>query len=236
MTRTLAVLPTYNEAGNILRLTRDLRSCVPAMDVFIVDDNSPDGTGALADEAARALERVAVLHRPAKLGLGSAHLTGMRRALEGGYDVVLTMDCDYTHPPQEVPRLLAALEERRADIAVGSRYIDSDAIDDWPLSRRIISRCAHLCTKHVLSLPGDATTAFRAYRVSALRRVPFEDVRGDGYSFIFELLHLCVRAGFKLVEVPVRAPVRQAGVSKISRIEIVRAVKTVVRLWAQRMS
>ncbi len=227
---TLVVLPTYNEAGNLERLVRELRATSATYDLLIVDDRSPDGTGRIADELAASLPGVEVVHRPGKLGLGSAHVLGMRRADEGDYRAVLTMDCDFTHLPADVPRLLAALQAG-ADVAVGSRYIDPLSMQDWPLHRRLVTLAAHACTRGLLGLPGDATSGFRAYRVDALRRVPYADVRGDGYSFIFELLHVCRRAGLRVEQVPVRTPIRQSGQSKISRVEIARAVATLLRLW-----
>lgn len=231
---TLVVLPTYNEAASLARLVEELRACDPALDLLIVDDASPDGTGGIADELCTRLPRIEVVHRPGKLGLGSAHILGMQRADFGGYDAVVTMDCDYTHLPRDVGRLLAALDEQDADVVVGSRYVDLASMADWPLARRMITRTAHFCTRRLLGIPGDATSGFRAYRVQALRRVPYAQVRGDGYSFIFELLFTCLRAGLRVVEVPVRTPIRQAGESKISRLEIARAVTTLVRLWRRR--
>lgn len=231
---TLVVLPTYDEAANLARLVDELRACDPRLDLLIVDDASPDGTGRIADELAARLPRIEVVHRAGKLGLGSAHILGMRRADTRGYRTVVTMDCDYTHLPRDVARLVAALDGERADLAVGSRYVDSGSMADWPLPRRIITRTAHFCTRRLLGIPGDATSGFRAYRVEALRRVPYADVRGDGYSFIFELLFVCLGAGLKVIEVPVRTPIRQAGESKISRLEIVRAVATLARLWRRR--
>lgn len=228
---TLVVLPTYDEAGNLARLVHELREIDPALDILIVDDASPDGTGRIADALAAELPRIDVVHRAGKLGLGSAHVLGLRRADELGYRNVVTMDCDFTHLPGDVPRVVGALAERQADVAVGSRYVDPLSMQDWPLPRRLITRTAHACTRGLLGIPGDATSGFRAYRVDALRRIPYAGVRGDGYSFIFELLFVCLRAGLEVVEVPVRTPIRQAGESKISRLEIVRAVATLLRLW-----
>lgn len=232
---TLVLLPTYNEAANLPSLVRSLLALPLALDLLVVDDASPDGTGTLADGLARESARVRVQHRPGKLGLGSAHVLGMQAAVQGGYERFLSMDCDYTHQPQDVPRLLSALDEQAADLVIGSRYLDAASMNDWPLHRRLISRTAHWGTRGLLGLPGDATSAFRAYRVSALARVPYADVRGDGYSFIFELLFVCLRCGLRVVELPVRTPIRQAGESKISRLEILRAVSTLARLAWRRV-
>lgn len=231
---TLVVLPTYDEAKNIARLIEELCALPLALDLLVVDDQSPDGTGRIAEALRAGLPQLTVAHRGGKLGLGSAHILGMRQADSAGYRHVLTMDCDFTHLPEDVPRLVAALGEG-ADVAVGSRYVDAASMQDWPLQRRLITRTAHLGTRFLLGLPGDATSGFRAYRVEALRRVAYADVRGDGYSFIFELLFACRRAGLRIVQVPVRTPIRQAGVSKISRLEILRAAATLLRLLRGRL-
>jgi glycosyltransferase involved in cell wall biosynthesis len=228
------VLPTYNEAGNIARLVADLRRVDPSLHLLIVDDNSPDGTGGIADDLVRATENVAVLHRPGKLGLGSAHVAGLDRAVDGGYQTVVTMDCDYTHLPADVPKLLEALESQQADVAAGSRYGHAAGVRDWPVWRQMITKTAHFCTVNLLGIPFDATSAFRAYRTSALKRVPYRTIRGDGYSFIFEMLFTCVQEGLRIAEVPMEMPIRQAGQSKISRIEIVRALVTLMRLSSAR--
>jgi dolichol-phosphate mannosyltransferase len=234
--KTLIVLPTYNEAANIARLVGDLRQVCPDADLIIVDDNSPDGTGGVADELARAVPQLTVVHRAGKQGLGSAHILGLDRAVEAGYDVVVTMDCDYTHKPEDVPRLLAALEAEQADVAAGSRYSHPEGVRDWPLWRQAITRTAHFATKHLLGIPHDATSAFRAYRTSALQLVPYRQISGDGYSFIFEMLFTCIRSGMRIASVPMEMPIRQAGESKISRIEIFRAVVALSRLASARVN
>jgi dolichol-phosphate mannosyltransferase len=232
--KILIVLPTYNEASNLGRLVGDLRRECPEADLLVVDDNSPDGTGDVADQLAATMPGIHVFHRPGKLGLGSAHIMGLDRAVYGGYDIAVTMDCDYTHKPSDVPRLLAALEGEHADVAAGSRYNHADGVSDWPMWRVAISRTAHFCTKHVLGVPHDATSAFRAYRTEALRRVPYQLIRGNGYAFVFEMIFHCVQIGLKIAEVPMQMPIRQAGQSKISRMEIVRAVVTMARLASTR--
>ena len=235
-TDTLIVLPCYNEAGNIARLVADLHKAAPGAHLLIIDDSSPDGTGAIADELAAAHADVKVVHRAGKQGLGSAHIHGLNHAIEGGYVNVVTMDCDYTHKPTDVVKLLAALDDQQADMAAGSRYTHPDGVRDWPLWRQVISRTAHVCTTHVLGIPFDATSAFRAYRTSALRRVPFKDIRGDGYSFVFEMIFTCMREGLRIAEVPLEMPIRQAGESKISNMEIVRALVALFRLGSARLS
>jgi glycosyltransferase involved in cell wall biosynthesis len=231
---TLIVLPTYNEAGNIGRLIADLRRADPLTHLLVIDDNSPDGTGRIADEAAATTPGVKVVHRSGKLGLGTAHVLGIDHAIAGGYQTLVTMDCDYTHNPADVPRVIAALAAEQADVAVGSRYAHQDGVPDWPLWRKVVTRTAHVCTKYMLGIPADATSAFRAYRVSSLARVPYREIKGDGYSFIFELLFSCMMADLVVAEVPCQFPIRQAGKSKISRIEVLRAIKALGRLSATR--
>lgn len=235
--KTLIVLPTYNEAKNIAQLVGDLHRIDPDYHLLIIDDGSPDGTGPIADGLVRANpERVSVVHRAGKQGLGSAHILGLDRGLEGNFDVIVTMDCDYTHQPKDVPRLLRALDEQVGDLAAGSRYGDAEGLSDWPLWRQAISRTAHFCTEHLLGVPFDATSAFRAYRAGALQQVPYRSIRGDGYSFIFEMIYTCMREGLRIVSVPMKMPIRQAGESKISRIEVFRAIAALGRLSGARLS
>lgn len=229
------VLPTYDEAGNLERLLREMRGLYPHARLMVIDDASPDGTGAVADRVAAELPGIEVVHRSGKLGLGSAHILGLDRAVELGCRYVATMDCDFTHRPEDLRLLLESLEQRQADLAVGSRYVDPASMADWPLQRRLITRTAHALTRYLLGIPGDATSGFRLYRTAALRRVPYRQVKSEGYSFIFELLFACLREGLAVVEVPVLTPIRQAGESKISRLEILRAVETLLRLWARRV-
>jgi dolichol-phosphate mannosyltransferase len=231
----LVVLPTYNEAANLEGLVRELAALYPGVRLLVIDDSSPDGTGAIADRLQAEVRGVEVVHRPGKLGLGGAHILGLERALELGCRFAVTMDCDHTHRPQDLKLLIEALEREQADLAIGSRYLDAASMHDWPLPRRVITRTAHLFTRHLLGIPGDATSGFRLYRSSALARVPFRQVPGSGYSFIFELLFVCLERGLRVVEVPVLTPIRQSGESKISRFEVVRALKTLARLAWRRL-
>ena len=230
----LVALPTYNEALNIGRLLEDLRRVVPEAQLLVIDDGSPDGTGRVATEAAERLGAVTVVQRGRKAGLGTAHVLAMERAIEEQFDVLVTMDCDYTHRPDDVPKLLAALEAG-AEFVVGSRYQHPHGIADWPIWRRALTHTAHALTRTLLGLPFDATNAFRVYRVNALERVPFRSIRGEGYSFMFEMVYACRAAGLRMAQVPVELPIRQAGESKISRVEVARAVRALGRLTVRRV-
>jgi dolichol-phosphate mannosyltransferase len=233
----LVFLPTYNEANNLPPLVRDLRRLYPDAHLLVMDDNSPDGTGQIADDLARQHpDHVRVIHRPGKLGLGSAHVLGMDYAVEHAYRTLVTMDCDYTHRPEDVGALLQAVTERSLEFVIGSRYHHPEGIADWPWTRRAITRTAHLLTRSLLGIRYDATNAFRAYSVAALRRVDYHSIRSNGYSFMFEMVHCCVRAGLKIEEVPVQMPIRQAGESKISRVEVARAILALARLSVARVT
>ena len=227
--RVSIVVPTYNEAQNVERLVREIRR-VDDSDILVVDDNSPDRTGEIADDLARQVPGVSVMHRPGKLGLGSAHIRGMERAAEQGYATVLTMDCDFTHPPEYIPKLRQTLFEREADLVVGSRYLRKNGIADWALWRRAVTRTADVLTSILLGLHFDATNALRIYRVAALNLEEIRAIRADGYSFMFEVLFDCQRNGMKIEQIPVHLPLREAGKSKISKVEILKAIRGLLRL------
>ena len=231
----LIVLPTYNEARNIVRLIGDLRRLQPQADILVIDDGSPDGTGQAVLDATKPGDPIELIQRGSKQGLGTAHVLGMDRAVAGGYETLVTMDCDYTHRPEDIARLLDVLHNSAVDIAVGSRYGHPEGIADWPVWRRAITQVAHQCTKHLLGIPMDATSAFRAFRVTALKRVRYGEVRGDGYSFMFEMLFAALAAGLNVTAVPCQMPIRQAGESKISRAEVVKAVGALARLSLLRL-
>jgi dolichol-phosphate mannosyltransferase len=227
--KNLIVVPTYNEAQNLEKLVREIRR-VDGSDILVVDDRSPDGTGAIADELARALPGVSVIHRAGKLGLGSAHIRGMERAAERGYATVLTMDADFTHPPEYIPKLRQALVEMEADLVVGSRYLRKDGIADWAMWRRAVTRTADFLTSALLDLRFDATNALRIYRVATLDLDAIRAIRADGYSFMFEVLFVCRAGGMRIEQIPVHLPLRQGGKSKISRGEVLKAIRSLLRL------
>jgi dolichol-phosphate mannosyltransferase len=213
--RVLVVIPTYNEADNVGVITERVRRAVPAAEILIADDNSPDGTGTLAEALAAADDHVHVLHRPGKQGLGAAYVAGFAWARERGYDAVVEMDADGSHAPEELPRLLDAA--RDADVVIGSRWMRGGRVINWPWRRMVLSRGANLYTRLVLGMPvSDATGGYRVYRVPALDKVDFESVSSQGFSFQVELSWRAHQAGFRMVEVPITFAERENGTSKMS--------------------
>ena len=191
--------------------------------VLVIDDGSPDGTGELADELAAAHDRVAVLHRTAKAGLGPAYVAGFRRALADGADLVLEMDCDFSHDPADVPRLIAAAAD--ADVVVGSRYAAGGRIENWGAGRRFVSRAGSLYAQILLAAPvRDLTGGFKCYRRAVLERIDLDAVRSRGYAFQIETTYRALRAGFRVVEIPIVFTDREAGTSKMSRSIVLEAI------------
>ncbi len=226
--RVLVIIPTYNESENIRIILDRLRISVPQVDVLIADDNSPDGTGHIADELA-ADPAVNVLHRPGKEGLGAAYLAGFAWAKERGYDAVVEMDADGSHAPEELPRLLDTLAD--ADVVLGSRWVKGGRVVNWPLHRHLISRCGNLYTRLALGMPvKDATGGYRAYRMTALDKMDVNTVASQGYCFQVDLAWRAHRHGFRVVEVPIRFVERERGASKMSS-SIVREALWRVTVW-----
>jgi dolichol-phosphate mannosyltransferase len=216
-------LATYNERDNLTDLVAAIHAAVPRADVLVIDDNSPDGTGELADELGRRDPRVRVLHRPGKLGLGTALLAAMRYAMSHDYDLLLNLDADFSHPPRYLPALLAGMRDH--DVMIGSRYVAGGGTKDWPWSRRLISRAVNVFVRVALRLPvQDASGAFRCYRVGKLREVDLEGVRSRGYSFQQEVLYRCHQAGCRLGESPIVFENRKAGASKVNLRESLRSL------------
>jgi dolichol-phosphate mannosyltransferase len=220
---SLVVVPSYNEAQNVLPLIADVLSASFDLEVLVVDDNSPDGTGDLVARAAENEPRLRLLRRPAKLGLGSAYLAGFRHGLEGGFDRILTMDSDYSHHPRYLAPLLAAMSG--ADVAVGSRYVPGGGIVNWPLRRRLLSRFGNLYTRTLLRLPvHDCTAGFRCHTREVIESVDPFSIRSSGYAFLEEMLWRVHCCGFRIVEVPIVFEDRTRGDSKIDQREIYRAI------------
>ncbi len=232
---TVVVVPTYNEAENISRLVPELLALPDQLSIIVVDDASPDGTGALVDSLARdSSGRVRAIHRSAKLGLGTAYLAGFRNAIERGADCVLTMDADYSHDPRYIGAMLARLPG--ADLVIGSRYVPGGAAVDSPAARRLLSWTANLVSRTALGLRAhDVTAGFRLYRRELLAALPLGQIFSSGYSFLIETLYLIERGGWRVAEVPIQFYDRTMGRSKVSRREITKAMYTVARLAGRRL-
>ena len=226
--RVLVIIPTYNESENIDSVVTRLRRAVPDADVLVADDKSPDGTGLMADALAARDERVHVLHRLGKEGLGAAYLAGFAWGIERGYDVLVEMDADGSHQPEQLPKLLAALGTARAplaDLVLGSRWVRGGRIVNWPKSREMLSRGGSLWTRVALGIPvKDATGGFRAFRRATLLGLGLDDVASAGYCFQVDLLWRALKAGYRVREVPITFVERQYGDSKMSQRIVVEAL------------
>jgi len=224
------VLPTYEEAATIERLVGEVRSKLPADgQILIVDDNSPDGTGEIADGLAAASDDLEVLHRPGKEGLGPAYIAGFRRALDGGAELIVTMDSDFSHDPAHLPALLAAAED--ADLVLGSRYVEGGGTENWGKGRQAISRFGSFYARTILGVPvHDLTGGFKCWRREALESLPLDRVRTKGYAFQIETTYLAIRAGIEVVEVPIVFAERRAGGSKMTRGIVLEAMWKVPEL------
>jgi dolichol-phosphate mannosyltransferase len=219
--RATVCLPTYNERENLERMVHALGE--HGVSVLVIDDNSPDGTGELADRLAQELEHVEVLHRPRKEGLGPAYLAGFRRALSDGADLILEMDCDFSHDPADVPRLIAA--SREADLALGSRYVPGGSVGNWGVVRRAVSSGGSLYARLLLGVGvRDLTGGFKCYRRKVLETIELDAISSRGYAFQIETTYRALRAGFTVVEVPITFVDREEGGSKMSRAIVLEAV------------
>jgi dolichol-phosphate mannosyltransferase len=225
----LVIVPTYNEADNIRPILARVRAAAPGAHVLVADDDSPDGTGKIADELAAADDHVHVLHRAGKEGLGAAYLAGFAWGLDEGFDVLVEMDADGSHQPEELPRLLTALGS--ADLVLGSRWIPGGRVVNWPRTREYLSRGGSLYSRILLDVPlRDVTGGYRAFRAATLRGLGMRDVASQGYCFQIDLARRAVRAGYHVVEVPITFVERQRGDSKMSR-DIVAEALWRVPVW-----
>ena len=227
--KSLVIIPTYNERDNIERLVKALFDLGKELEILIVDDNSPDGTGVIVDGLAAEEDRVHVLHRPGKLGLGSAYIQGFQFALERGYDLIFEMDADFSHDPSYIPHFLEKVQEY--DVVLGSRYVQGVNVINWPMSRLLLSYFANVYTRIVTGLPiKDATGGFKCFRCSALKAIDLDKVKSDGYSFQIEMTFKCWKKGFRICELPIIFYDRQRGHSKMSKRIVREAVWMVWRL------
>lgn len=222
--RVLVIIPTYNESQNIESVTTRLRDAVPDAHVLIADDNSPDGTGDIADRLAANDDHVHVMHRQGKQGLGAAYLAGFHWGLDEGYDVLVQHDADGSHQPEELPRLLEAIADG-ADMVKGSRWVPGGSVVNWPASRKFISKGGSLWTRLWLGIPvKDATGGFNAFRASTLKGLNLDEVASAGYCFQIDMVWRTLKHGFKVVEVPITFVERELGDSKMSRNIVIEAL------------
>jgi dolichol-phosphate mannosyltransferase len=225
---TLIIIPTYNESENLPDLLESIFSYVPQTDILIVDDNSPDGTGDLADKIALKDKRVHVLHRTGKLGLGTAYVAGFKYAIAQNYDAAFEMDADFSHDPKYLPAFLAAIEN--ADLVIGSRYIPGGSTPNWSFSRRMISSCGNVFARFLLGMPThDCTAGYRCYRREVLENINLDTIESQGYGFQVELAYRVTKQGFRVVETPIVFMDRRIGKSKMSRKIVLEAFVYVLR-------
>ncbi len=233
--KTTVIVPTYNERENIVDLVNQILALEIQADVIVVDDNSPDGTGELADALAAQTDRVRVIHRPGKLGLGTAYVAGFKLALQQNSDRVVTMDADFSHNPRYIPALAALTETYH--VGIGSRYVPGGGVtQDWGIHRRFLSWGANLFARSVLGLKAnDCTAGFRCYRSEVLRNIELDRIFSNGYSFLIEVMYRCQRLGYSFGETPILFENRHGGSPKMSQQEIYKAMWTVVRLGMSRL-
>jgi dolichol-phosphate mannosyltransferase len=226
---TLVIIPTYNESENIARIINRTRKAVPDAHILIADDNSPDGTGKLADDIASADDHVHVMHRLGKEGLGAAYLAGFEWGINEGYEVLVEMDADGSHQPEQLPELLNALAD--ADLVLGSRWVQGGEVLNWPKSREVLSRGGNLWTRIMLGIPlRDATGGFRAFRRKTLLELGLDNVASAGYCFQVDLAWRALKAGFRVVEVPITFIEREYGDSKMSKRIVIEAL-VLTTMW-----
>jgi dolichol-phosphate mannosyltransferase len=230
MNQTLIIVPTYNERENLPRMAQRLLSLPVPVDLLVVDDNSPDGTGKLADELAAKHPEIHVLHRAGKSGLGRAYIAGFQWALENNYEFIFEMDCDFSHDPDEIPNFLKAAQD--ADLVLGSRYSGGVRVVNWPLKRLLLSRCAGIYVWIVTGMPfTDPTGGYKCFRRRALQAINLNQIHSNGYSFQIEMTHRLWRDGFQITEVPITFTERVEGSSKLSRHIVIEAFWMVWWLW-----
>jgi dolichol-phosphate mannosyltransferase len=231
MEKTLIIIPTYNEKDNLKPLTAEVLKTVP-VDILVVDDNSPDGTGAIADGLASSEPRIKVLHRRNKEGLGKAYAAGFKWGLENGYDLLFEMDCDFSHQPKYLPDFLERIKD--ADLVLGSRYVRGGGVENWPAMRKLISMGGSLYARTILGLGiKDLTGGFKCFRRRVLETIDFENLITGGYGFQIEMTYKAVKLGFKVVETPIIFPDRVVGKSKMSKKIFIEAL---LNMWKLRFS
>ncbi|MEQ8210158.1 MAG: polyprenol monophosphomannose synthase [Lacipirellulaceae bacterium] len=235
LSSTLVAICTFNERENLPSLVEAIRKELPDADILIVDDNSPDGTGTWCDEQAAQYDWFSVLHREGKLGLGTASWLALQTGVERNYDCIITMDADWSHPPEAMSRMIEV--GSKADVVIGSRYCPGGKIDGWPYSRYLVSRMVNAATRLSLGLPArDCSTAYRLYRVDSLRQLDFTKLKATGYSYLEEILWQLIRNGATVKEVPITFSERRAGASKVTFGEAVGKARTLFSLAWRRLT
>jgi dolichol-phosphate mannosyltransferase len=231
---TLVIVPTYNESENLPRMAQRLLALPVKVDMLVVDDNSPDGTGKIADDLAAKHPEIHVLHRAEKNGLGRAYIAGFKWALERKYEYIFEIDCDFSHDPDDIPRFLEAAKAKNADVVLGSRYDGGVRVVNWPLKRLMLSRSAGVYVNIITGMPfTDPTGGYKCFRRRALESIQLDNVRSNGYSFQIEMTHRLWRNGFKIIEVPIIFTERIQGQSKMSGRIVREALIMVWWLWLQ---
>lgn len=232
--KSIVVLPTYNERDNLARLVPAILATVSNLDVLVVDDNSPDGTGQLAETLAQQTERVQVLHRPGKLGLGKAYRAGFEYALTHAYDYIIEMDADFSHNPADLPRLITTARQGPADVVLGSRWVTGGGVQNWPLQRQVISRGGSWYARTILGLSiRDLTGGFKCFRRRVLEILDLEAIHTTGYAFQIELTYRAYQAGFWIKEIPIIFKERENGQSKMSSQIMIEAM---LKVWQLRLT
>jgi dolichol-phosphate mannosyltransferase len=233
--RLLVSLATFNEAGNLRPLVETIREFAPHAAILVIDDNSPDGTGRIADELQAELPEIHVIHRAGKLGLGTAIIAGMQYAIEHEFDYFLNLDADFSHPPRFIPAILEGMD--RNDVMIGSRYVSGGGVEgEFNLKRKFMSTGINLYARAFLGLKTkDNSGSFRCYRVAKLAELNFEQVRSRGYSFMEEILFWCRQVGCRMAETPILFENRRAGISKINKMEAVKALQIILELGVARV-
>lgn len=231
MNPALVIVPTYNERDNLEPIVKAILEADARLDILIVDDNSPDGTGNIADTLANGNKRIKVLHREKKEGLGRAYVAGFKRALEDPYEFIFEMDADFSHKPADLPRFLKALEDQQADVCLGSRRVEGGGTVNWGVGRQLISGGGSLYARTVLGVDvRDLTGGFKCFRRKVLETLPLNEIRSSGYGFQVELTYRALRKNFKVIEIPIIFEDRRVGKSKMSRGIFLEAMSMVLRL------
>jgi len=213
LNKILVFIPTFNEKENAAILCKQLLDLSIAFDILFLDDNSPDGTGQIIDQLCQEFENISVIHRAEKKGIGSAHMDGIKWAYDHNYDVLITMDCDFTHPPEYIPDFIKKAKD--CDIVIGSRYLQKDSLKEWNVYRKILTNLAHFLTKTMLQMDYDATGAFRLYQLRNIPQSIFKKINSMSYSFFFESLYILFMNNYKIIEIPINLPARAYGHSKM---------------------